>query len=34
MTCKRYETQRQVMKNKLREIEVQEITLSTQTKLG
>ncbi len=27
MTCKRYETQRQVMKNKLREIGVQEITL-------
>ncbi len=27
MTCKRYETQTQVMKNKLREIGVQEITL-------
>ncbi len=27
MTCKRYETQRQVMKNKLREIGVQQITL-------
>ncbi len=27
MTCKRYETQRQVMKNTLREIGVQEITL-------
>ncbi len=27
MTCKRYETQRQVMKNKLRKIGVQEITL-------